>query len=152
MNRPGVHQVPENSGKQGKMEETGFRIIHGAPLTLGAKGQMMTMVKFPWPGWYENNIIAMCAHFIHVPHVPLMTWLGDGLTWPDLTWPDLTWIHIDVWAHEKCRKLVVQLSVVPQPPPRLRDRWRHMCLQLVCVCVCVCVYNFKNTDKVKYDA
>ena len=36
MDRPGVHQVPEGSGKQGEMEETGCNgaIIHGAPVTL----------------------------------------------------------------------------------------------------------------------
>ena len=36
--RPGVHQVPEGSGEQGKMEETGCKIICGAPMTLAVKG------------------------------------------------------------------------------------------------------------------
>ena len=31
MDRPAVHQVPEGSGEQGKMEETGCEIICGAP-------------------------------------------------------------------------------------------------------------------------
>ena len=31
---PGVRQVPEGSGEQGKMEETGCEIICGAPATL----------------------------------------------------------------------------------------------------------------------
>ena len=31
MDRPGVRQVPEGSGEQGKMEETGCEIICGAP-------------------------------------------------------------------------------------------------------------------------
>ena len=35
MDRPGVRQVPEGSGKQGKMEETGCEIICGAPTTVG---------------------------------------------------------------------------------------------------------------------
>ena len=35
MDRPGVHQVPELSGEQGKMEETGCEIICGAPVTRG---------------------------------------------------------------------------------------------------------------------
>ena len=38
MDRPGVHQVPEGSGEQGKMEETGCKIICDAPTTLGVKG------------------------------------------------------------------------------------------------------------------
>ena len=36
--RPGVRQVPEGSGEQGKMEETGCEIICGAPTTLAVKG------------------------------------------------------------------------------------------------------------------
>ena len=38
MDRPGVCQVPEGSGEQGKMEETGCEIICGAPMTLAVKG------------------------------------------------------------------------------------------------------------------
>ena len=34
---PGVRQVPGGSGEQGKMEETGCRIICGAPVTLVVK-------------------------------------------------------------------------------------------------------------------
>ena len=34
MDRPGVRQVPEGSGEQGKMEETGCEVICGAPTTL----------------------------------------------------------------------------------------------------------------------
>ena len=34
MNRPGVRQVPEGSGEQEKMEETGCEIICGAPTAL----------------------------------------------------------------------------------------------------------------------
>ena len=37
MDRPGVHQVPEDSEEQGKMEETGCEIICGAPTTLAVK-------------------------------------------------------------------------------------------------------------------
>ena len=40
MDRPGVCQVPEGGGEQGKMEETGCKIICGAPTTLVVKGQM----------------------------------------------------------------------------------------------------------------
>ena len=38
MDRPGVRQVPEGSGEQGKMEEAGCEIIYGAPTTLALKG------------------------------------------------------------------------------------------------------------------
>ena len=44
MNRHGVRQVPEGSGEQGKMEETGCKIIYGAPTTLAVKGEMMMMM------------------------------------------------------------------------------------------------------------
>ena len=38
MDRPGVRQVAEGSGKQGKIEETGCEIICGTPTTLAVKG------------------------------------------------------------------------------------------------------------------
>ena len=38
MDRAEVRQVPEGSGEQGKMEETGCEIICGAPTTLAVKG------------------------------------------------------------------------------------------------------------------
>ena len=44
MDRPGVRQVPEGSGEQGKMEKTGCKIICGAPTTLTVKGLMMMMM------------------------------------------------------------------------------------------------------------
>ena len=43
MDRPGVWQVPEDSGKQGKMEKNGGKIICSAPTTLAVKGLMMMM-------------------------------------------------------------------------------------------------------------
>ena len=44
MDRPGVRQVPEGSGEQGKIEETGCEIICGAPTTLAVKGLMMMIM------------------------------------------------------------------------------------------------------------
>ena len=44
MDRPGVRQVPEDSGEQGKMEKTGCKIICGAPTTLAVKGLMTMMM------------------------------------------------------------------------------------------------------------
>ena len=37
MDRPGVRQVPEGSGEQGKTEETGCEVICGAPATFADK-------------------------------------------------------------------------------------------------------------------
>ena len=52
MDRPGVRQVPESSGEQGKMEKTGCKIICGAPTTLAVKGlvMMMMMMTLSFPG------------------------------------------------------------------------------------------------------
>ena len=44
MDRPGVCQVPEGSGEQGKMEETNCEIICGAPMTLTVQRLMMMMM------------------------------------------------------------------------------------------------------------
>ena len=38
IDRPGVRQVPEGSGKQRKMKETGCEITSGAPTTTAVKG------------------------------------------------------------------------------------------------------------------
>ena len=38
MDRPGVCRVPEGSGEQGKMEETGLETICGTPTILAVKG------------------------------------------------------------------------------------------------------------------
>ena len=38
MDRPGIWQVLEGSGEQGRMEETGCKIICGAPTTFAVKG------------------------------------------------------------------------------------------------------------------
>ena len=46
MDRPGVWQVPEGSGEQGKMEKTGCKIICGASTTLAVKGLIMMMMMY----------------------------------------------------------------------------------------------------------
>ena len=38
MGRPGVHEVPEGSGEQRKMEETGCEVTFGAPSAVVVKG------------------------------------------------------------------------------------------------------------------
>ena len=45
MDRPGIQQVPEGSGEQGKMKKTGFEVICGAQTTLAVKGLMMMMMN-----------------------------------------------------------------------------------------------------------
>ena len=44
IDRPGVCQVPEGGGEQGKMAETGCEIVCGAPTNLMVKGMMMMMM------------------------------------------------------------------------------------------------------------
>ena len=56
MDRPRVRQIPEGSGEQGKMEETGCKITCGAPTTLVVKGWMMMMKKRP-PLMFSNAVI-----------------------------------------------------------------------------------------------
>ena len=45
MDRPGVCQVPEGTGKQGKMEETGCNVTCGPPVTPAFKGYVKVKVK-----------------------------------------------------------------------------------------------------------
>ena len=49
MDWPGVRQVPEGSGEQGKMEKTGCKIICGDPTTLAVKELMMMMMTHGKP-------------------------------------------------------------------------------------------------------
>ena len=57
MDRPGVRQVPEGRGEQGKMEKTGCKIICGAPTTLAVKGLMlMTMLQM----YIQNHKALSC--------------------------------------------------------------------------------------------
>ena len=57
MDRPGVRQVPEGSGEQGKMEKTGCKINCSAPTTLAVKGlMMMRAVKCsPFEVWSKSE-------------------------------------------------------------------------------------------------
>ena len=51
MDRPRVCQVPEGSGEQGKIEESGCEVICGTPITPMVKGYMT--VKVRWAGMYH---------------------------------------------------------------------------------------------------
>ena len=55
MDRPGVRQVPEGSGEQGKIEKTGCKIICGASTALTVKGLMMMMMK---------KVLGMCRDHV----------------------------------------------------------------------------------------
>ena len=50
MDSPGVRQVSEGSGEQGKMEKTGCKSISGAPTTLAVKGLMIMMMMMRYIG------------------------------------------------------------------------------------------------------
>ena len=62
MDRPGVRQVPDGSGEQGKMEETGCEIICGAPTTLAVKGLMMIDDDDAHYAAIRHWYLPLCAH------------------------------------------------------------------------------------------
>ena len=59
MDRPGVRQVQEGSGEQGKMEKTGCKIIGGAQMTLAVKGLMMMMIS--GKSWILGDCVPVCG-------------------------------------------------------------------------------------------
>ena len=65
VDRPGVWQVPEGSGEQGKMEKTGCKIICGAPTTLVVKELMMMMNFSPVFSlyWSFARVCSLALHF-----------------------------------------------------------------------------------------
>ena len=65
MDRPGVRQVPEGSGDQGKMEKTGCKIICGAPTTLAVK-EMMMMMNIAFPMTHIDDILCMMVLLSHI--------------------------------------------------------------------------------------
>ena len=69
MDRPGVRQVPEGSGEQGKLEKTGCKIISGAPTTFADKGLIIMMMMmmtstlpFLWPELSSGYNKQQCAY------------------------------------------------------------------------------------------
>ena len=74
MDRPGVRQVPEGNGEQGKMEKTGCEIIRGVPTTLAVKGLMimiMMMMMRVLPRIFETSMITQ--RFVSIPRLNSMT-------------------------------------------------------------------------------
>ena len=64
MDRPGVWQVPEGSGEQGKMEGTGCEIICGAPMTLVVRELTMKILHSTQEMLiYEGKILTLFFFF-----------------------------------------------------------------------------------------
>ena len=55
MARPGVRQVPEGSGEQGKMEDTVCEVICGAPTTPAVKESVKVKAK-------AKAYVCVCVH------------------------------------------------------------------------------------------
>ena len=94
MDRPGVRQVPQGSGEQGKMEKTGCKIICVVPTTLAVKGLMMMMMIMMMMmmmmmmtalqlshdgglGGVERTYVRVRSHWETVTH---SSWLGELLS------------------------------------------------------------------------
>ena len=63
MDRPGVRQVPEGSGEQGKMEKTGRKIMRGVPTTLAIKGLMMMMITLSLSIYVSVSFLVITAYW-----------------------------------------------------------------------------------------
>ena len=62
MDRPGVRQVPEGSGEQGRMEETGCEVLCGAPASPVVKGLMSKKVNQPsLPTPFDSVLVSISA-------------------------------------------------------------------------------------------
>ena len=70
MDRRGVCQVPEGSGEQGRMEETGCEIICGAPWTL------MYRSRWWWWWWWTPEFAPCCS----IVPVHFLQWRDDFLS------------------------------------------------------------------------
>ena len=68
MDRPGVCQVPEGSGEQGKMEKTGCKIICGSPMTLAVKELMMMMMMMIRKDCKKNQVMLWKFHCTVLRH------------------------------------------------------------------------------------
>ena len=81
MDRPGVPQVPEGSGEQGKMEKTGCRVICGDPTTLAVKGLMMMMMMMNRDMDYRIVNVRMRSLCRRTRTGARLTASSEGLVW-----------------------------------------------------------------------
>ena len=65
MDRPGVRQVPEGSGEQGKMEKTGCKIVCDAPTTLVVK-ELRRRRRMTQPTGYAGCFRVSIIHRTHM--------------------------------------------------------------------------------------
>ena len=113
MERLGVRQVPEGSGEQGKIEETGCKIICGAPTALAVKRLMMMMMMM------TIMILQSTVKGERRPGRQRKRWEDNMRKWTGLEFGKS---QRAVENREKLRKLVAKSSVMPQRPSPLRDR------------------------------
>ena len=80
MDKPGVWQVPEGSGEQGKMEKTGRKIICGAPTTLAVKGLMMLMMMCRSSGDHRGVcVFSVVLYRVWSVIKPMSSWAVQSL-------------------------------------------------------------------------
>ena len=110
--RPGVRQVPEGSGEQGKMEKSGCKIICGAPTTLADKGSMMMIMRsviYDPSGW--TMMMRLCCR--------------------------LTWRLTGRWRNRW--KIKLQNPTVPSIPKGCLFSLSCCVDRLVCLCATQCI-------------
>ena len=75
---PGVRQVPEGSGEQGKMEKTGCKIICGAPTTLAVKGLMLLLLLLLMMSCFPTIMTySMLVPYHYVSYLCSASFIGD---------------------------------------------------------------------------
>ena len=152
MDRPGVQQVPEGSGEQGKMEKTGYKIICGAPMTLAVKGLMMMIMMTMMMMMMHHLLTGKHSHSGTSRSVPLQT------PWPKQSPAQSGMLHASPVQPEhtanvlnyricglgriqpKAQSGMSQPSLVkPEETDRQREKERETEMETVCVRVCVSV-------------
>ena len=115
MDRPGVRQVPDCSGEQRKMEETGCETICGAPMTIVVKElRMMKVISEIIVRWFIAWKKAMFKKNVHI------------------AWSNNFWKLCDFLFNLcVCILRIVSLGTT--------EGFLFFLCVYVCLCVCVCV-------------
>ena len=87
MDRPTVHQVPEGSGEQRKLEETGCEIICAAPTTLVVKGLMMMIIM---SSVRQFSLKILCSYPVKLKQCRILKYIKQDMNIPLF----LTFAHI----------------------------------------------------------